>query len=511
MFKVPLNILILSFFGILFYFQLNGQESKLFKQFFYSNGNVSSEGYMQSGKPTGLWTNYYEDGVIKSIGKRTNFELDSTWIFFDEFGDTSTTIFYVDGKKNGILRTYDTYKCVLVKEESFVDDLRQGYSYTYYPEKEKKLYLETMYMDNLKDGREYEFAHDDGRIIAVRKYHKGEIFGSEYINQKDSKNWKQGKWKTFYGNGKLKTECRYKDDQLNGYYKLYDPDGRLREILLYIDGQLDEQKDNHEDLVIEKEYNEIGELKAIKSYNKEGKKEGTHKFFELDNRVSAVVYLDDVPLAKGYLDKRDDSKEGYWEEFFESGELLAKGEYKEGYKVGKWNYFYKNGQIEQVGFYGEEGKPEGLWVWYYENGSVLREENFYHGRADGELKEYSDSATLVSNGIYIDGEKDGEWFYHINDHVEKGDYRNGLRHGIWHYYFNNGKLYFTGEFFEGEPMGEHKYYYNNGKLKLRSYYAYGKEDDLWKYYNDDGSLRFSIEYKEGKHIKVDGIKVDMKD
>lgn len=73
--------------GILITFLLAGQltvwSQKEFKVFFYSNGQKSSEGFLEQGKPNGYWKNYYETGILKSEGNRKDFQLDSTWKFFE--------------------------------------------------------------------------------------------------------------------------------------------------------------------------------------------------------------------------------------------------------------------------------------------------------------------------------------------------------------------------------------------------------------------------------------------
>ena len=89
--------------------QLSGQEEEIengFVQIFYPNNNqVSSEGIMRDGKPDAYWRTYYVTGVIKSEGKRTNFLLDSLWVFHNNKGDTLMKISYMFGKKNGYYET----------------------------------------------------------------------------------------------------------------------------------------------------------------------------------------------------------------------------------------------------------------------------------------------------------------------------------------------------------------------------------------------------------------------
>ena len=74
-------------FFILFCSSVFAQENAVaedgYQVFKYPNGSVSSEGLMKRGKPEGLWKSYYVTGIKKSEGRRTNFLLDSIWIFYD--------------------------------------------------------------------------------------------------------------------------------------------------------------------------------------------------------------------------------------------------------------------------------------------------------------------------------------------------------------------------------------------------------------------------------------------
>ena len=36
--------------------------------------------------------------------------------------------------------------------------------------------------------------------------------------------------------------------------------------------------------------------------------------------------------------------------------------------------------------------------------------------------------------------KEGEWFYNVGDHTEKGTYIDGLKTGTWEYIYGNGQI-----------------------------------------------------------------------
>ena len=43
-----------------------------YQAYTYPNGQIASEGTLRDGKPDGLWKTYYENGQLKSIGKRSD-------------------------------------------------------------------------------------------------------------------------------------------------------------------------------------------------------------------------------------------------------------------------------------------------------------------------------------------------------------------------------------------------------------------------------------------------------
>ncbi len=83
------DLLAIIIYSVVIYGQEDTQKDG-FVQFFYPNGQISSEGTMRDGKPDGYWTTYYVTGIKKSEGKRTNFLLDSIWTFYNNEGDTIT-------------------------------------------------------------------------------------------------------------------------------------------------------------------------------------------------------------------------------------------------------------------------------------------------------------------------------------------------------------------------------------------------------------------------------------
>ncbi|HEY4800838.1 MAG TPA: hypothetical protein VII99_17300, partial [Bacteroidia bacterium] len=111
-------------------------------------------------------------------------------------------------------------------------------------------------------------------------------------------------------------------------------------------------------------------------------------------------------------------------------------------------------------------------------------------------------------GEYIDGLKEGKWFYQVQDYREEGMYKNDQKDGPWESYFvDNNQVRLAGKFIEGLADGKHSYYFHDGKLKEEGKYIVGNKDGNWNYYNPDGTLLLTITFKNDREVKFDGTKV----
>ena len=473
--------------------------------FYYKNGQISSKGIIKNGLPEGYWISYYPTGIIKSEGNRKLSLLDSTWVFYNNYGDLKSKINYTYGKKNGLKISYSD-SCNILLEEYYIDDNKQNNSTYFYDVKDHKKWKEINFIDNIKEGKSFEYALD-GRLISIIFYKKGTLMGTEKINRYDKLNRKKDTWKIFHDNEKLKEEMRYKNDLLNGYYKKYDKKGRLINATLYIEGVPQSFTEELATLDIRKEYYPDGIVKLEGIYDIIGKENGLFKFFDKNGKIErSEIYLHGIILAKGLIDE-EGKRQGYWEEFYNNGNLKSKGKYRDGLRIENWKYFFENNKIQQEGKYLSGEKATGIWMWYYNDGSVLRKEYFRKGKEDGMMYEYNQNGKIITEGEYIDGLKDGPWFYEMGDHIEEGNYLDGQKTEKWIHHYTNGKLNFEGNFRDGEPNGKHKFYYNTGKIQREEFYLMGIKSDSWKYFNELGELNLTIIYKEGKEFKINGLKL----
>ena len=76
----------------------------------------------------------------------------------------------------------------------------------------------------------------------------------------------------------------------------------------------------------------------------------------------------DEGLARGSI--KNGKKEGYWETYWENGQLFIKGSFKNGKKEGSWELYWDNGRLFKKGNYKNDFK-EGYWEDYNRDGTVF--------------------------------------------------------------------------------------------------------------------------------------------
>ncbi|MCP4310081.1 MAG: hypothetical protein GY790_02360 [Bacteroidetes bacterium] len=493
-----------------------GQEKNkdsTFVQIYYPNGQVSTEGTMKNGKPDGYWRTYYVTGVIKSEGRRSNFLLDSIWNFYNQAGELQQCISYKIGEKSGfsIRYRYDSPvypgQPVMISKELYVNGKKEGNSFYYHPTGELKQMI--YYKNNRKHGMAREYS-PDSVMVSVMEYNNNYLINRERINRTDQQGRKQGTYREYYENGRMKKEEHYLDNQLHGYFREFDGRGELVVAMRYERGEIMEEfdEDMRELLDMKSTFDQDGRLVFTGGY-KEGIPVGIHRFYDTAGVVENAYLYNELgqKIGEGIIDEQGRKIRG-WTDYYPTGEKRSTGNYLDNRKSGSWTYYFINGGIEQKGRF-QRGRFQGLWTWYYPNGNTWREESYFNGREDGLFIEYDRYGNILAKGDYISGERDGEWVYHVGDHEEKGSYVIGLREGVWNYFYGNGKLKYEGGYSQGNPNKRHKYYYYSGVLKEEQYYEMGIRENNWKKYDENGALLMTITYKDNVEFRINGTRIKL--
>ena len=468
--------------------------------FRYDNGQISSEGTMENGKPNGFWKTYFEDGTLKTSGNRVAFVLAGEWLFYRSDSTLQQKISYENGLRQGITYNYNG-DGELLEELTFLADTLQGEARYFYTTGE--LYRTVLFERGKEQGKGYEFGRD-GRIITLMSYSNGYLKSIEKVNRNTSAGKRTGRWMILNERGKLIESGNWTNGVRNGIFKFFDRKGDLDRIEVYRGGILVEDAVEAMMPEIRKEYNADGSLRSIGAY-RDGSKQGVFREYDAEGQVVAgTLYENNIKVGEGIVDP-EGRRQGDWVLYYPTGEIRAKGSYVDGLKDGPWTYFFLDGKTEQTGAYIADDFT-GQWTWFFEDGSTKREEGYRRGKEDGLMVEYDRKGNIIHQGEYAGGYKEGLWVYTVNDHTEEGVYVDGEKHGIWVYTYNNGQLNFKGEFSGGIAIDKHEWYYPNGQEKLSGKYKSGERHGNWTYTRENGEVQMVIKYKFGEEIKIDGVK-----
>ena len=153
----------------------------------YPNGNTMYEGLFQNDHPVGEFRRYYETDSLRSV------------LIYSHNGDTTDAVFY---HPNGYIAS----------EGRYIKQIKEG-RWNFFSESEKGyLICEEDYSDNIRNGVSIKYYPD--RTVAERL---------EFINGK-----REGEWLMFYPNGKMLLKSYFSNDLRNGKYEIWDEDGIIK-------------------------------------------------------------------------------------------------------------------------------------------------------------------------------------------------------------------------------------------------------------------------------------------
>jgi len=269
----------------------------------------------------------------------------------------------------------------------------------------------------------------------------------------------------------------------NGVWKSYHENEKLKEIGEYENGLR---------VGLWKTYRKNGNLWKVGQYNSTNKATGKWKQYHNNGKIATVYeYNNNVGHKIESYDENGKSwknkKTGKWKSYNQDGELYRSGEYLNGMEVGEWTWYYNDGQIDFT-FFKRDNKKIG-YKSYYPNGKI-KTISVYKNDKEVEKKEFYKNGKLKFIEKHEEGKRDGEWkTYYENEQLTSiGNYKKDKKNGEWKFYFANGQINAIGKFVNGVPNAVWKEYYKNGQLKEIGTYKEGEKTGVWKYYNEEGKL-----------------------
>lgn len=221
-------------------------------------------------------------------------------------------------------------------------------------------------------------------------------------------------------------------------------------------------------------------------------------------------------LQRTYVDGLPD---GLWRYYYSNGALWQEVRFERGKRAGVESTWYVHGENLSRGVW-VDGRRDGEWLHWALDGSVCGRSVFSHGTgtlmscyADGTRQseieyrsglQHGEEHTYDENGrlrrllTYKDGILTGpaKW---VDDggQLNEGTLVDGVYDGIWRGYYEDGTLYFEGEFSAGKRVGRHRTWYPNGQLEQEAAFENGSLEGFFRTWFEDGTLASEENYAAG--------------
>lgn len=184
---------------------------------YYNSGSIWYKRNFNDGVEIGLGYYYYDNGNIMEMSRKYNGLPDSLYILYykDNANVIKNKCYYKQGKLNGPFMGYYPDGS-LMNTSLYVNDSVVGTYTEYYPQKQdispiKPMILEEgKYKNGKKDGI-WNTYYKDGSLYVTGRYEHGK---------------KEGEWKVFFENGATKQTSFYTNNIEDGEFVQYHPDGK---------------------------------------------------------------------------------------------------------------------------------------------------------------------------------------------------------------------------------------------------------------------------------------------
>jgi len=192
----------------------------------YDNGQLRYKGHFKDGKGVGVFEYYDESGKLKA---KNTFDAKSDRVYNQMFAPNGKVVaegWFDDQKRVGDWKFYSEKDGSLILIEPYTDGKINGISKGY---KDKQIVEEIEYVDGVKNGK-YNTYYDNGRPLSVGQYKDGLL---------------SGMFTTYYPNGMIQYKGEYSYGVRMGTWLTYDEQGNeissdRHEIINYNDPTLEE-------------------------------------------------------------------------------------------------------------------------------------------------------------------------------------------------------------------------------------------------------------------------------
>lgn len=118
-------------------------------------------------------------------------------------------------------------------------------------------------------------------------------------------------------------------------------------------------------------------LRVVKESHPNGKEKSVQYFIDKNNEQILVTeeqfYESGQIMSKG--DFKNNLRHGHWKFWYENGNLWSEGEFKNGKSHGLRSVYHENGQLYFEGKY-KNGDPTGTWTFWDNEGRFMKEHKY---------------------------------------------------------------------------------------------------------------------------------------
>jgi antitoxin component YwqK of YwqJK toxin-antitoxin module len=163
--------------------------------------------------------------------------------------------------------------------------------------------------------------------------------------------------------------------------------------------------------------------------------------------------------------------DGFYHEFYPTGEKFVEGQYKDGHQVGTWTYYHPDGNVQRAVTF-KNGQPDGSWEVRNAEGAVIAKRGFKNGKRDGTWVVYDETGKqqLREEG-YKDGKPDGAWknWFPSGQQRSEATLKDGVREGVYKEWDDKGTQRAELNFVAGKLEGQSTLWGTEGQKVVQQY------------------------------------------
>ena len=331
--------------------------------YYYPDGALWQDLNFLKGEYHGEQVVYYSNGLLSQYCRYENGQENGSWLEFFSNGDTSTIGEFVDANEEGVWRDY-YIGGQLLKEGRYHAGLKEGLWVEYYP------------TDTIQFIAEYTQDTLNGSFIGFYPNGKAE-YEVEYKH-----GLMNGPYTEYYFNGEVSINAFYYYGKELGYWESFYSNNQIQAKGYYVDGIKDSTWSYFYHGGVQKQTEEyrLGELYNVSSTA--DFKGGKHNSGSFKEGFGTRIYFDSIARKVAEVPFVNGVEEGVGFSFNpKSGKKSASSNYKDGFLHGVTTEYYSSGNVSaQINY--EFHEEQGRYLEFFENGDTLTFGYYKNGLED---------------------------------------------------------------------------------------------------------------------------------